>query len=513
MQGFKEGRKGRCYSCSGFNHYARECPHKKNSPRDDDNNNNNNSKGNGNQRNNRFNNKGKRSAPTARNGNGQPPKRIRNTRYDESNVVEKQNEFYLISTLSTAYPLDTLDHWLIDSGPSRHFTGYKEDLSNFVEKKTNLEIILGDNATYPVKGIGIVTLHLNQGQTIHVQEVLYVPDLKKNLVSISVMEDKGFKVPCIDGKVRIWRTNPKYAFTLGFRVDGLYQIGEVLWELWQAILLFNLSYGIGGSPTYITKPYLREVGIRMETIVPYTPEQNGIAKRKNQTIMEATHAMLHDQNLPKFLWEEVVNTVVYVQNRSPHQALDFKTPKEVFTGKKPDVSHFRIFGCLVYFHVSKEKRNKLKAFGKNGIFVGYSENSKAYRIYMPGQRDVEVNRDVTFDEDIALGKARDFPIPRKGDDDAMEKQDEPPTDEPMLDVDGPMDPTDPPPGHPSTSRKRPLWLKDTLEDAERHTTPRGTFHESKMSNRYQGYLAAMSTIIQAKPCTFEEAVKHYGKMP
>ena len=78
---------------------------------------------------------------------------------------------------------------MIDSGAARHFTGYKEALSNLIEKMTNLEIILGDNATYPVKGIGIFTLHLNTGQTLHLQEVLYVPDLKKNLVSISIMED------------------------------------------------------------------------------------------------------------------------------------------------------------------------------------------------------------------------------------------------------------------------------------------------------------------------------------
>ena len=65
----------------------------------------------------------------------------------------------------------------------------------------------------------------------------------------------------------------------------------------------------------------------------------------------------------------------------------------------------------------------------------------------------------------------------------------------MPDVEGPMDPIDPPPGDPSTSRKRPLWLKDTLEDAERHIAPRGTFRESKKLNKYQGYLAAMSTIV------------------
>jgi len=82
---------------------------------------------------------------------------------------------------------------LIDSGASRHFTGYKEALSNLIEKDTNLEIILGDNATYPVKGVGNVTLQLNQGSTIHLQEVLYVLDIKKNLVSISKMEDNPIK--------------------------------------------------------------------------------------------------------------------------------------------------------------------------------------------------------------------------------------------------------------------------------------------------------------------------------
>ena len=91
-----------------------------------------------------------------------------------------------MSALSTASPLDTLDVWLIDSGASRHLTGYKEALSDLVEKNTNLEIIL----------------HLSEGQVIRLQDVLYVPNLK-SLVSILAMEDKGFKVAFIDGKVLI----------------------------------------------------------------------------------------------------------------------------------------------------------------------------------------------------------------------------------------------------------------------------------------------------------------------
>ena len=108
---------------------------------------------------------------------------------------------------------------MTDSGASRHFTRYKEAPSNLIEKDTNLEIILGDNATYPMKGVGNVALQLNQGNTIHLQEVLYVPNLKKNLVSISAMEDKGFKVAFIDGKIHVWNKNFKDAFTPGFRVE------------------------------------------------------------------------------------------------------------------------------------------------------------------------------------------------------------------------------------------------------------------------------------------------------
>ena len=107
-----------------------------------------------------------------------------------------------------------------------------------------------------MKGIGIVTLHLNQSQTIHLQEVLYVPDLKKNLVSISAMEDKGLKVAFVDGKVHIWKRNSKYAFTLGFRVDGLYQVGGSLLGALASNFLFDLSYGTEDFPTCITKPYL-----------------------------------------------------------------------------------------------------------------------------------------------------------------------------------------------------------------------------------------------------------------
>eukprot|EP00253_Pinus_taeda_P020214 PITA_20214 len=172
----KGGRKRRCFVCNNVGHYARECPDRKDTSHDDDHNHSGGNFNNNNQRNGRY----------------------------ESNVVNnKQDEYYLISALSIASPPDSLGNWLIDSNASRYFTGYKEALFHLIENEANLEIILGDNSTYPVKGVGNVTLQLNQGNTIHLQEVLYVHDLKKNLVSISAMEDKGYKMAFINGKLRV----------------------------------------------------------------------------------------------------------------------------------------------------------------------------------------------------------------------------------------------------------------------------------------------------------------------
>jgi transposase InsO family protein len=126
-----------------------------------------------------------------------------------------------------------------------------------------------------------------------------------------------------------------------------------------------------------------ETGIKREYIVPYNPQQNGVAERKKRSIFEETKAMIHDQNLPMILCAEASMTVVYVHNRSHHKILKNMTLKESFTKVKPKVGHFRIFGCPVYFHVPKEKRTKLDPSGRKGTFVGYNESSKAYRIYIP----------------------------------------------------------------------------------------------------------------------------------
>ena len=93
------------------------------------------------------------------------------------------------------------DTWLIDSGASKHMTGQKKTLSKLEEKNSPKKVSLGDEYQYPIKGIGEASYKLDLGNSLKMKEVLYVPGLKKNLLSISASDKKGLKFAFIDGQV------------------------------------------------------------------------------------------------------------------------------------------------------------------------------------------------------------------------------------------------------------------------------------------------------------------------
>ena len=123
-------------------------------------------------------------------------------------------------------------------------------------------------------------------------------------------------------------------------------------------------------------------GVVHQTAAPYTPEQNGAAERLNRTLKERTRAMLQDAGLPGNLWAEAFIAANYIRNRSPTSVVQGKTPLEAFTGRKPDVSLMRVFGCKAYVHVPKALRNALQPVSIKGTFIGYEAHSKAYRILL-----------------------------------------------------------------------------------------------------------------------------------
>lgn len=144
--------------------------------------------------------------------------------------------------------------------------------------------------------------------------------------------------------------------------------------------------------------YLKEHGILHQKTNPYTPEQNGMSERNNRTIVEKARCLLYDAKLEKKFWAEAASTAVYLKNRSIASGLKDKTPYEVWYGKKPKMSHLRIFVSPVMVHVPKERRAKWDKKARQQILVGYSEQVKGYRIYDPIKNLVTTGRDVVVME-------------------------------------------------------------------------------------------------------------------
>jgi hypothetical protein len=118
--------------------------------------------------------------------------------------------------------------WIIDSGDSRHMIGDQARLSNLNEKKTSYKVELGDKNTYPVEGIGQASVKLKTGNNFHLRNVLYVPSLENNIVSISFLEDKGNIIDFVDGKVLSWPRDSSIenARVIGTREGRLYRLLE-----------------------------------------------------------------------------------------------------------------------------------------------------------------------------------------------------------------------------------------------------------------------------------------------
>nr|GFA12309.1 putative ribonuclease H-like domain-containing protein [Tanacetum cinerariifolium] len=139
-------------------------------------------------------------------------------------------------------------------------------------------------------------------------------------------------------------------------------------------------------------------GIKREFSVPRTPQQNGIAERKNRTLIEATRTMLTDSLLPIPFWVEAVNTACYVQNRvlvtKPHN----KTPYELLHGRLPSIGFMRPFGCPVTILNTLDPLGKFQGKVDEGFLVGYSVCSKAFRVFNSRTRIVQETLHVNFME-------------------------------------------------------------------------------------------------------------------
>ena len=145
--------------------------------------------------------------------------------------------------------------------------------------------------------------------------------------------------------------------------------------------------------------YLKSRGTEQRLTVHDTPAQNGVAERRNRTIVERVRALLHASGLPKFLWGEAARHVVWLMNRTSTKAVDGKTPFEAAFGKKPDLKDVREWGETVWVRI--EGGTKLGGRVREGRWIGIDEQSKGVRIYWPDKKSVTVERNVYYDKTSA----------------------------------------------------------------------------------------------------------------
>uniref|UniRef100_A0A8R7NZ61 Integrase catalytic domain-containing protein n=1 Tax=Triticum urartu TaxID=4572 RepID=A0A8R7NZ61_TRIUA len=143
--------------------------------------------------------------------------------------------------------------------------------------------------------------------------------------------------------------------------------------------------------------FLAERGIEHQFSSPRTPQQNGVVERKNRTLVEMARTMLDEFGTPRRYWAEAISTACYVSNRVFLQSSLKVTSYELRFGRKPNISHLRVFGCKCFI-LKKGLLDKFESRTSDGIFLGYPAHMKGYRVLNLESNLVVETCDVTFDE-------------------------------------------------------------------------------------------------------------------
>ncbi|GKA52860.1 putative ribonuclease H-like domain-containing protein [Tanacetum coccineum] len=309
------------------------------------------------------------------------PKDITGTK-SPNTIVDQVLEIVLVSKIHQA-----------DSSPKRlgHMTGNKAYLAEYQDFNGGPVAFKGSKCY--ITGNGKI-----KAGKLDFEDVCFVKELQHfNLFSVSQMCDKKNKVPFTDSEclvlspefkspdknqvlLRIPRQNNMYSFNLESIVPsrGL------------ACLITKATFDESN------KWHRRSKGIKREYSNARTPQQNGVAKRKNRTLIEAARTMLADSFLPNTFWAEAVSTACYVLNRVLVTKPQNKTPYELITGKIPIISYIRPFGCHVTILNTIDHLGRFESKSDEEFLVGYSLNSKAFRVYNLETKRVEENLQINF---------------------------------------------------------------------------------------------------------------------
>uniref|UniRef100_A0A2N9EIQ9 Integrase catalytic domain-containing protein n=1 Tax=Fagus sylvatica TaxID=28930 RepID=A0A2N9EIQ9_FAGSY len=258
--------------------------------------------------------------------------------------------------------------WIIDSGATDHMTFDPNDFSNTTQPRRTC-IANANGATYPVTGAGTVPL----SPSLSLAHTLLVPSLSNKLMSLKTKDEVSTVFQAFHAMVQT-------QFSSKIQILRSDNGGEYINQRLQA--------------------YFQQHGLLHETSCSQTPQQNGVAERKNRHILETARALLLGAMVPSCHWGDAVATAVYLINRMPSKILHFKTPLHILSThvSLPSILMLppRTFGCVAFVHLHKNQRTKLDPCAVRCLFLGYGLHKKGFWCYDPTTNRTYITMDVTF---------------------------------------------------------------------------------------------------------------------
>ncbi|KAL4560354.1 hypothetical protein LXL04_032504 [Taraxacum kok-saghyz] len=349
--------------------------------------------------------------------------------------------------------------WVVDCGATDHMTGDRNTFAEFqpMSEGKTIKVATGEDAN--VAGIGTVVISKN----ITLRSVLYVPNLDYNLLApIKLMKDLNcitVLTPSVcvfqalnsrkmigsakvrdelyhceaeksgnrqisssfNGPSRVKNVSGARWFvtfiddhtrvTWVFLMKDKSEVGP-LFQQFHKMVQTQFSTKIRVLKSDNAKEYfhselgnyLTQQGIVHITSCVNTPQQNGVAERKNRHLLEVTRSLLFSSSVPNYFWGEAVLTAAYLINRMPSRVIDFKTPHQTLRSFFPHIRTFsevplKIFGCTSFVHNHQPNHSKLDPRSVKCVLLGYSPNQCGYKCYSPSTKFFYHSMDVTFFEE------------------------------------------------------------------------------------------------------------------
>ncbi|CAA7017709.1 unnamed protein product [Microthlaspi erraticum] len=313
-------------------------------------------------------------------------------------------------------------NWVMDSGATHHLTTDLNNLALHQPYNGGEEVTIANGTGLNISHIGSSSLS-TPTRSLMLHDVLYVPDLKRNLISVYRMYNNNkvsveffptsFQVKDLRTGVRLLQgktkdelyewpvTNPISNFASPTsKTDTTSwhnRLGHPSLSVLQKEKIRTL-YSDNGGEFIALRSFLSDNGISHFTSPPHTPEHNGIAERKHRHVVETGLTLLGQSSMPTSYWYYAFSTAVYLINRFPSPTIENHTPYEKLFQQPPNYLKLRVFGCFCFSWLRPYTSHKLDERSKPCTFIGYSLTQSAYLCLDPASGRVYMSRHVQFVE-------------------------------------------------------------------------------------------------------------------